>query len=450
MTSLFFSLSLRLRLLVSVAMTLLLFLGITGWVLDRAMTTSVMQAANNELRLRIFSLMSEVEADQGRVSMPMVNQDQQLNDPHSGVIALILGDDEQVLWQSQSAMFKPALIAQAKQLKHANFGEFQANRLMSDNHTWLVKSYPSTWIRQSGTLNLTFVVLENARLREATLAGFRRTLWWGFTFCGLSLLLVLLLLVRWNLLPLRLLGQELAAIRSGKADHIQQGYPQELRPVTENLNLLLDAEREQRSRYRDRLSDLAHSLKTPLANLSAQTTHLPVAVQDSMVEQIMRMDQIVKYQLKRTLGAEQSVHLELTPLKATCERLFRVIQHAFDATPRLMLDVPAEVQIPMAEDDFMELLGNLLENAAKYGHGTIMVKAIDQGFLVADDGPGIPEDQRQLVLQRGVRMDTIKPGQGIGLAVVADILASYRAHLDIGTSELGGACFAITFSPLPS
>ncbi len=445
-----FSLSLRLRLLLSVALTLLLFLGITGLVLDRAMTTSVMEAAQSELRLRLYSLMSEVEADQGRVTMPLLNQDQQLNDPHSGVLAVILDGDQRILWQSQSSSFVPEVLNLALTLKPAAAGEFQTHQLEHGDNQWLVKSYPVNWIRQSGTLNLTFMVMEDSRLREATLSGFRTTLWLGFFFCGLSLLLSLLLLVRWNLLPLRSLSLELSAIRSGQADKILLPYPKELQSVTQNLNLLLAAEQDQRRRYRDRLSDLAHSLKTPLANLSAQTTGLPEHIQQSMTEQVMRMDQIVQYQLKRTLGGEQAVHLELTPLASTTERLFRVLQHAFDPSPQLSLEVDEQLKVPMAEDDCMEVLGNLLENAAKYGNGQILVTSHQHGFSVEDDGPGIPEDQRELVLQRGVRMDTLKPGQGIGLAVVSDILASYRAQLAISTSPLGGARFTITFAPLPS
>lgn len=445
--------SLRARLLLSAALTLLVFLGVTGLVLDRALANSVSSAAVNELRLRVLSLLSVAEVEAATLSMPRYPTDELLNDPQSGVMALVLDAQHQVLWQSESSRLfghLPELQSFLQQTKGQNLGEWSFRRFAAANSTWFAMSYPVLWVDQERSMALNFVVLESTASREAVISSFRRTLWWGFSACGLTLLLALLLLVRWNLAPLRQLSLELDGIRSGKTQHLDRSYPQELLPLTQNLNLLLDAERKARARYRDRLGDLAHSLKTPLAMLNANIGQLPEALQASFHEQIHRMDQVVQYQLKRAVTQEQPVVTELTGLQTTVARLGSVILRAFEPMPSLSNEVAADFMVPMAEDDLMEVLGNLLENAAKYGQGQIRVQAQGLCFWVEDNGPGVPENRLADIIKRGVRMDTLTTGQGIGLAVVADILASYRAELSMADSSLGGACFKVCFAPLPS
>ena len=226
-------------------------------------------------------------------------------------------------------------------------------------------------------------------------------------------------------------------------------------PVTQNLNLLIKGERERQSRYRGMLGDLAHSLKTPLAVLSAalqesqQGKSFTPQHQQDMAEQLARMDQIVTYQLKRAVKANQS-HLLSKPVMV--EPVVRKILGALDKVYRDR-QVKVSVQVPETtvffgeESDLMELCGNLLDNAFKYGNGVVKVTASQQGkrleLSVEDNGNGIPADKRSWVLERGARADTVKSGQGIGLAVVVELTSSYGGEIRIEDSVLGGACFRI-------
>jgi two-component system sensor histidine kinase PhoQ len=252
------------------------------------------------------------------------------------------------------------------------------------------------------------------------------------------------------------LAEDVSAIESGQRDELQGTYPVELVPVTHNLNLLIKRERERQSRYRSMLGDLAHSLKTPLAVMSSALQELKsgdgLGAQQrlDMEEQLARVDQIVSYQLKRAVEANRSgllaKPLEVAPL---LNRIVGALNKVYrDKDMQVSTTLDANVHFFGEESDFMELCGNLLDNAFKYGHSRINISAHQQGraFIleVEDDGLGIPAEKRSWVLERGARADTVRSGQGIGLAVVVELVSSYGGEIRIGDSELGGAKFTIT------
>jgi two-component system sensor histidine kinase PhoQ len=263
------------------------------------------------------------------------------------------------------------------------------------------------------------------------------------------------LLLRWGLRPLQHLAKDVRAIESGAQDQLQQKYPRELRPVTRNLNLLIKSERERQNRFRTLLGDLAHSLKTPLAVLSsalqeADATGQVTDVQRrDMKEQLQRMDQIVSYQLKRAVKSSKAVLAKPVPLLPVVEKLCGALQKVYrdKGTSVTVLIAPA-VQFYGEESDLMEICGNLLDNAFKYGRSRVQVKAEQKGkglwLEVSDDGNGIAESDRQFVLQRGARADTLRSGHGIGLAVVAEMVSAYGGEIRIERSEWGGASIRIS------
>jgi len=286
----------------------------------------------------------------------------------------------------------------------------------------------------------------------------------GFSVVMLLLLGTLAILLRRLLSPLRRVEQEIEAIEAGDMTEVGTGYPRELLGITTNLNTLLKSERERLARYRNTLGNLAHSFKTPLAvmrNLlsSAQVRDLPIARQ--LDEQVGRMDDIVKYQLKRAaVSGGTGLGTAPVPVREALEALR-------GALLKVYIDRQLECELHVAEgclyfgdrEDLTEIAGNLMDNACKWAQHRIRlhverVPAPPQArrdglsLIVEDDGPGIPADEYGHVLERGARLDERVSGQGIGLSVVRELVQLNGGTVTIGTSELGGARIEVRLPPV--
>ena len=271
-----------------------------------------------------------------------------------------------------------------------------------------------------------------------------------------------------GLAPLSRMALDLRAIELGEKDKLEAEYPKELRGVAANLNQLIESERKQQSRYRTTLGDLAHSLKTPLAVMSGIIPWLKsaegknssefVSQLRAADEQIERMNQIVTYQLQRAVQADNSLSIaRRVNVAETTDQVIEALQKVYaDKQMFMHREIDKHAQFIGDKRDLMELLGNVLDNAYKYGRSELIVRikreaTITDGVIiqVEDDGQGIPNEQVAYVLQRGARADTLMQGQGIGLAVVADIVDSYGGDVSVTTSVLGGASVMLTL-PAPA
>ncbi|UCL90019.1 GHKL domain-containing protein [Pseudomonas sp. HS-18] len=223
--------------------------------------------------------------------------------------------------------------------------------------------------------------------------------------------------------------------------------------LTDSVNRLLESERAQRERYRNSLGDLAHSLKTPLAVLQGVSETLADQPQNReqmqvLQTQIERMSQQIGYQLQRATLRKSGLirhRAALDPLLDTIAGALDKVYH--DKRVKLERDIPPGLALPLEKGALLEMLGNLLENAYRLCLTTVKVSARKEGrmfeLIIEDDGPGVPASQRERILKRGERLDTQHPGQGIGTAVVKDIIDSYDGELALEDSALGGACFRI-------
>jgi two-component system sensor histidine kinase PhoQ len=264
-------------------------------------------------------------------------------------------------------------------------------------------------------------------------------------------------LLRWSTFPLQELAADVSGIEAGERDQLQGSYPSELLTVTKNLNLLIRSERERQSRYRTTLEDLAHSLKTPLAVLSTALQEstdnqvLPAQQRQEMKEQLDRMDQIVSWQLKRAVKSNHNQWLaKPVPVTPVIEKLLSALQKVYrDKAMQLETHLDEKALFYGEKSDLMEICGNLLDNAFKYGNSKVAVSTKTKGrrlvIEVSDDGPGIDEGKRHWVLERGARADTAKSGQGIGLAVVVELVSAYHGEIRIQTGSLGGAVITVRF-----
>lgn len=287
--------------------------------------------------------------------------------------------------------------------------------------------------------------------------------WVWFNYVLLvNLLLVIPLLwlaAHWSLRPIGSLASQVRELEGGTRETLDPYPPQELRSLVRNLNLLLDNERQRYTRYSTTLSDLTHSLKTPLAvlqstlrSLRGSKTFTIEQAEPIMLEQISRISQQIGYYLHRaSMQADHNplkreLHSVSALLDSLCSALNKVYQRKGVS---LSLDVSPEITFVGDPNDFMEVMGNVLDNACKYCLEFVEISARQTDnvlyLIVEDDGPGIPESKRDLIFVRGQRADTMRPGQGIGLAVARDILEQYEGDILTGTSELGGARMEVVF-----
>ena len=305
-------------------------------------------------------------------------------------------------------------------------------------------------------------VAEHESALNAQLDVFRRTLWLWLVGLGIVLLLVDLLLLRWSLTPLRRVASDLARVERGDQDRLEGRYPSELDGLTRSLNDFIESEREQRARHRNTLADLAHSLKTPLAVVRSELEGEggDASLRDTVEEQVRRMDEIVAYQLSRAATAGHKTFAAAIGIEQLAEEIVQSLEkvHA-DKHVLCEFEIDPEARFYGEQGDLMELLGNLLENAFKWARHRVLLTVKRTGpigarrrgleIVVEDDGPGIPEDQVERVLERGQRGDERVQGHGIGLAIVRDIVRAYRGELVVSRSAaFGGAAFTLRFGAL--
>lgn len=440
--------SIRARLGLATLLILTLFLVLTAVALEQAMYKRAWQAQNNQLENLIYNLLASIEPNaDGRLQIDTGRLfNERLMTPSSGLYARLLDADDSELWRSDSLLNDGLPIPQTA-IGQWLFSETQS----TDGKDYFRLVFGFSWPDQQARMQrYTLMVFEDASTFSAEMAQFRNTLWLWLSAVTFFLMLVIVLVVNWGLKPVRLISAEIHAMENGERDALSTAYPVELQPLAQNLNALLVRERAQLQRYRHALADLAHSLKTPLAVLSgmaqseAQTNH-------TLQEQTERMNQIVAYQLKRASAAGGGVFNSPLELQKPIEKTVRALRKAWSCRGvDIGLHIEPGLRLRIDEGDLMEIVGNLLDNACKYGSGQVLVQLRhEQGQLhlcIEDNGPGVAADQAESLLQRGQRLDQKQEGQGIGLAVVAEIVAAYEASVHFQSSKsLGGTQVLVSF-----
>ncbi len=445
-------LSIHQRLLLAASLVLTAFLGLTGLALDKAFRSSAEEALQARLYSSVYALLAAAEeGSEGVLKMPPVLTDPRFNRPDSGLYARVVGKQTGYHWQSGSAVGREFDFSQ-----HMPPGVSKIERVeLADGEALMSLNFGVVWEDFTGReLEYTLAVAEDLKPHLEQIGAFRNTLMLWLGGAAVLLLLVQGLVLRWGLTPLRQVAEALIEIESGRSEQLEGSYPKELTPLTSNINSLIRHASARQQRYRDSLGDLAHSLKTPLAilqGLADQADPVEQEQQRLLSEQVGRMNQIVSHQLQRAAASGRSSLTRNLLVRKVVERLADSLSKVYaDKEIVWQIELPEALSFKGDEGDLMELLGNLMENACKYGRGRVRVTGNHAGGLllrVADDGPGIPTHEADIVLQRGHRADQQQPGQGIGLAVVMDILKAYGGHLEIGRSvALGGARMTLHLS----
>jgi two-component system sensor histidine kinase PhoQ len=455
--------SLSARLLISVSVLLLLFFGATVVVLDTAFRTAGEQARRDILDGHLMQLLAAANPnDEGALSFPPDLHEERFNTIGSGLYGELRDDGGELVWRSRSALGLEIPQGGFPQLGTRVF----ERESLDDGTPLLTLSLAVQWEFPDGELKpYVFKVAESLDSFNAQVAEFRRQLIGWFGAIALIMLLSISVLMRGLLRPLRQIETEIGEIEEGKRASLSEKFPTELTGVARNMNLLIDNERARSDRYRHTLDNLAHSLKTPLAAMRALTEDVgsSTQLQGRFNEQIERMDEIVRYQLRKPAAASAADNLVLGPVPVAkeVERLVSGLGKVYhDKRPIIESEVAPNLTFRGDRGDFLELAGNLLDNACKWCKERVAItlesSSGPQGLTggmrltVDDDGPGIPEEAAEALLERGMRLDEATPGHGIGLAIVRDIAKSYGGTLTIGRSALGGAKITVDIPPAAS
>lgn len=443
--------SLKARLVVSALLLILVLLPLIGFTLNDAFRQQVKSAAKNELSAYLYSVLAVTEVDNNRLLMPELLVENQFNVIQSGLYALISTPGKapgiatkHLKWQSNSFLgFKTP-----QTLPHPATGQSEFGEILLEGKPHLIYSFSASFEqRQNQQFPITIHIIKDQADFQLQIDKFTRQLWTWLLLLMALLGGVQLAWLLWTLKPLAKFKQELSDVEQGRAMQLKADYPTELQAVARQLNTLLNTEQSQRKRYRNALSDLAHSLKTPLAVIQSQKD-----LSQSSFEQITVINKIIGHQLKRAQSAAgSSWHLGIK-VSSVSEKLVRTLRKIY-RPPEIDIteSVDSEAIFKGDESDLTEILGNLLDNACKAAKSKVLLSVTSNdtqlNIAIEDDGQGVSPEQQSQIFERGIRADSYRQGHGIGLAIVRDLIDSYNGTLSVTTSEnLGGAKFEISFS----
>ena len=440
--------SLSFRLLISAGFILTAFFALVSFVLEQGFRESVEQAVKEKLQIHINSLLSGAElTPKDELKMPESPREPRFSNPGSGLYAVIYQQGNILKWRSLSAIGLD--LSPSKELKA---GE---SVFVRDGKGHFVLNYAVIWENKEGDeKNYIFTVAEDESFVSNQVDKFRKTLRTWLFFIGILLVLIQFFVLRWSLKPLRSIVYDLEQIEAGNKSQLDGLYPSELTGLAGNLNALVSSERAHLERYRNTLADLAHSLKTPLAILRGCLEPATVN-KDTVNEQITRMNEIVEYQLQKAAAKGQKQLTGKVDISVVLEKIIESLKKVYSDKQIIFSFAKKDnCQIYCEEGDIYEIAGNLLDNAAKWCHQNVRVslvqlkKEINQPYSmvvqIEDDGPGIPKEKLNDILQRGVRADENIHGHGIGMAVVSELTKILNGKLKAEESKmLGGMQWSV-------
>ena len=434
--------SIRARLLLGATVMLVAFLAGAGLAVQRAHADSVRTAHFARLQGTIYVLLAGAELDAaGALVMPAGFPEPRLSLPGSGLYADVLNVNRNEEWKSPSSVGMTPPFQRSSAV-----GEWRYDTLDGAGGAFLGVTYRVNWAGHDSEAPLVLSVLEDKAGFDRELKVFARTLWTWLGGAAALLLLSQTMLLEWGLAPLGRVANELRRIEQGEQAAIEGRYPAELAALTDNLNILIKQERVRQTRFKEALSFLAHSLKTPLAVLRTALSD-PPQLPATVAQQVSRMDDIVHHQLSRAAASGSATFVPYLPLAPVLHRIRDSLEKVY-ADKRIVFTLECDPALSwrLDEGDAFEILGNLMDNAAKWAKHRVAARAWrDKEHLhiqVDDDGPGFTDTRS--VLQLHVRMDEKVPGHGVGLAVVNDLVASHHGELTLARAELGGARVAIS------
>ncbi len=408
-----------------------------GFALDRILTRTVSNNFNSQLEFILNAMIASAEPGvDGELRLSEQLADQRFLEPYSGIYFQITGEGYEPfpspsLWDRR---LDASIDHEDTELHIRDSNEFEGEPLRILERDIILPDSDVRW---------RFQVAESRERLDQQITELRRTLFWSLAVLGLGLILMAALQTLYGLWPLRRVRREVVAIRSGRKTRVAEDFPREIMPLTDEINELLAHNEARAEEARRHAGNLAHALKTPLTVITNAATADDENLNDIVCREATVMRRQVDHHLARARAIGRRASAQARANVATSvETIERAVSRLYEGST---IDVAGDRDacVRVERQDLDEILGNLIENAAKYGGGRVFV-TIEQSapmvdILIEDDGKGIPEEQRAQLFTRGARLDTDKPGTGLGLAIVKDVAEIYGGSVSLGESEdLGG------------
>ncbi len=442
--------SLNRRMIGVAAVWIAALLLIGGFALDRVLARSFVDSFDNQLVYMLNSMVDASEIDPvGGVRFTRAPAEQRFIQPYSGLYFQIAGT-------GAGADIFPSRSLWDRRLKSTDKQFNLKPHLYDSDEFWdpvrkeKLRIAERDVILPGSNVRWRFQVAESREALDQQIHQSRLTLFWSFSALGVGLLILAALQTFYGLWPLRRVQRDVSDIRSGEKTRISADFPTEIRPLTEEINQLLAHSEEQAEEARRHAGNLAHALKTPLTVITnAATAHA-----DDLAATVCREALVMRRQVDHHLARARAIGRRASSQART--RVWESLEAVQRAVDRLYegvtIDIAGnhEAQVRVERQDLDEMLGNLVENAAKYGGGRVFVTVIPRSAVVdievEDDGPGIPSEKWSELFSRGARLDTTgKPGTGLGLAIVRDVAEIYGGSVSLDESEdLGGLLARLT------
>ncbi len=415
------------------------FIGLTTFAIQHTVEQRAEQARFERMQGQVYGLLgvTGISSDGNIAISPTELPNALLRQPMSGTYAEIRDTEINQIWRSPSL---------TSELPASSEGEIGQWKFSTEHDSQMGKlfllRFAVEWLLPDGNVQVyQFVVADNRSEFDQQSKSFNHKLWLAMAGMGALLLTSIALVLAWGLSPLRRISQQLNEIENGKREQLPADVPLELTAVASRMNALIASERGRRQKYRHTLDDLAHSLKTPLSVLRNIKTG---EASNELQRQADRMQQIVDYHIKRADAGTQRLLTPPIVLTTPVQRIIRSLEKVFHQRGvSFTNNISEEQTVRVEEEDLMEVLGNLLENACKYGADKISIDChVQQNTTVIsikDNGPGFPEQQLDRLTKRSVRADTHQEGQGLGLAICRELIEGYGGEMNLQNRSTGGA-----------
>jgi signal transduction histidine kinase len=424
--------------LISAAWIFVLLLG-GGIALNRTLTNLVENNFDEQLEYVQTALLSSAEIDNwGDVQLYRPLGDQRFLEPNSGVYWQISGEGRDPF--PSRSLWDRSLQVQGDHVD--DDPHFYDSEQFADEPLRVVER---TVILPGSDTRWTFIVASARGELDAQISRIQSILFWSFVVLALGLLMLAALQSYYGLRPLRRVRLAIQKIRTTGHNRVTDPLPLEVQPLVEELNSLLEHSERQAEEARTHAGNLAHALKTPLTVLTNAATAKDPKLAELVFRETKSMQRHVEHHLARARAVgRRSTGLSRAEVWPSAESVLRAVTRIYGDT-RFDLDGNRDAVVAIERQDLDEILGNLIENAAKYGGGSVFVTidTVPDGancvIWIEDDGMGIPEEERERIFDRGARLDTGKPGTGLGLAIVRDVAEIYGGRVQLDESEdLGG------------
>lgn len=441
--------SLAIRLIAAASLWSAIALIVAGLILTSLYRQTVEQAFDERLGVYLTTLIGTLATqDPAKLADPGNLGEQRFELLYSGWYWQVRGSEEGPVLLASRSLFSDILnIAEATDTYTVD--NVTAGSLVGPENQSL-RVLGRTIIFDPNTSFDVLVSGDAGQLREQV-AAFRTSVILTLAVFGIGLVIATMIQIRWGLRPLDRVRHGLAQLRSGKETKFEGPFPTEIEPLAKELNALLDSNQQIIERARTQVGNLAHALKTPLSVITneARATGGPFA--EKVAEQAALMLRQVNHYLDRArIAARSRVIGAITDVEPVIARLIRAMNRIHeDKGLALTFEVPENARFKGEQQDFEEVVGNLVDNACKWARTKVAVvvefePSVDETgaknilICINDDGPGLTAEQRLEATSRGRRLDETKPGSGLGLSIVTDLVALYSGSLSLERSSEGG------------